>query len=87
MGSYKDPRADTNLCRLICILTLTHPSSVPPVITSSIGALAYITTTPPPLSTGESSLTGFLDARNHRQYQTLLCVMFFYTVHNTYDKV
>lgn len=59
IGSSKDPQTDTNLCALICILVLTHPSSVYPVFKPSHWCIdSRYTPHPTPLSTGESFLMG-----------------------------
>lgn len=73
IGSYRDPHTDTNLCPLIHILTLTHPSSLYPVINLFHWCVdSHYIPYPHPLIHWRFFPHGLLDARNHRQYQTRL---------------
>lgn len=89
IGSSKDPQTDTNLCALICILTLTHPSSVYPVLKPCHWCIdSRYTSHPTPLSTGESSLTGsWMPETTGSTKPYYKHYVFSYTAHSTYDKV
>lgn len=89
IGSSKEPQTGTNLCALIGILALTHPSSVYPVLKPFHWCIdSHYTPHTTPLSTGESSLTGsWMPETTGSTKLYYKYYVYSNTVHSTYDKV